>query len=285
MRRVGQGMALAVAAKAARAIAGVLQRFGDAESVSARLRQELAFGIKRDANGRVIDPWFAYPMAPSVADALKRLRETSGAEGTTALFGGGIDAYPAMGLFRNAVRLAIRGCEEYQAAIAEVEQAIDSRSVAPIRLASSHWEGCVEAICRATKMVLELENRLPTWVPDDSNFRIAPESICTRAELKALTDMRNAMQHMDERILSFVPNPAETDRRNGIFVYPDVEAIKFRKEEIEYRLLAAVLNKLSRLCHWLHMKEIPAGHPLAAPGRTSSVTITDAEPFRVPFTG
>ncbi len=93
------------------------------------------------------------------------------------------------------------------------------------------------------------------------------------------------MQHMDERILSFVPNLAEPNRRNGIFVYPDVDGITFRNEEIKYRLLAAMLSKLSRLCHWLHMKEIPAGHPLAAPGRASSVTITDAEPSRVPFTG
>lgn len=42
MKRVAHGRALSVAAKAARAIAGVLQRFGDAESVSARLREESA---------------------------------------------------------------------------------------------------------------------------------------------------------------------------------------------------------------------------------------------------
>lgn len=234
---------------------------------------------------RIDNPWHPYPDAPSLAAVLKEARATLNGEMLSAVFGGGIDAVPAAGLFRNMMRLHIRACEEYETAVAEVVTAIEERNTSPLITAATHWEGCIEATHRCIGIAELFRRQLGKWAPEDNLLRIDKSARFTEEELAPIRDLRDAAQHLDEELQNYSPDPQTADSGAGFFIYSDASGIRFHGTFLAYAALADALSRIGALCKWLEMQNPGPGHPLALPSRTSSVKREGSEAYRKPFMG
>jgi hypothetical protein len=235
-------------------------------------------------NNKEDAPWHPYPVAPDVSAIRKKAGEDFGGVILTAVFGGGIDANPACGLYRNLLRLTIRSCEEYTAAIEAIHIAIEKRGPQHMIHAATHWEGCVEALHRAIQVAELFRRMLGKWVPGETHLRIEKEARFTDEETRPIRDLRDALQHLDERLAQYDPDASTDIKGAGFFIYSEEHGIAYHGIQLRYETIAGLLKRLGALCTWLHMQEIPAGHPLAHPRRKSSVGVTGAEAYRKPFT-
>jgi hypothetical protein len=223
--------------------------------------------------------WHELPAAPDLTAFIKQCRNDFASMALTSAFGGGIDRQPMAGLFRNLHRLTIRTAEEYNAALAEHRAAIAAGAPHRLALASSHWEGCVEALHRSMKVAETLRVSLPKWAPDEKSLRIERQAQFQEGERKKVRGFRDACQHIDTEIENYTPTEEHDGPGRGLFIMPLEDRISFHGYVLAYGLVAGLIRRLIALCHWFHMQEIPADHPLAHEERTGGVKIADNAKF------
>ncbi len=234
---------------------------------------------------RIENPWYPYPNAPDVARTLSAARELFNGLTVTALIGGGIGARSAIGLVRNLTRLLIQACEQYSLAVENHIEAVEDRSPNNLIYASTHWEGCIEALHRCMNIAEVFRQKLGQWAPQDPDMRIEKSARFADAETKPIRDIRHAVQHIENELLDYEAPDHGKVPGSGFFIHCGENGICFHGYEVSYQELAEYLERVAALCKWLGMQNPPPGHPLANPSRNNPINHVGSENYRRPFGG
>jgi hypothetical protein len=171
----------------------------------------------------------------------------------------------ATAVFVNFCRLTDKALLEYEAARADFEKYLSGAgSPVPYLRGIDHLENCIDAAYRAARHAEALRSlRIGRGVP-----------LPTKLQRDALKQVRDAVQHVEERLLkrSTGRNRPHINQGQAFALFPTNTRVIIGEHALGYRQLASVITK----CH--RMIEKIRGAPTAAPttkppGRASGGTV------------